>query len=545
MKRRSKVELFERIRRDSRLEGLSIRGLARRHGVHRRLVREALASAVPAERKTPQRTPTALTAAHRATVRGWLVEDRAAPPKQRHTARRVWQRLVDEHDAQVAESTVRGFVAEVRRELSGGTGLVMVPQTHPPAEEAEVDFGEFKAWVAGALVRLWMFVLRLSHSGKAVHVAYANETQESFFDGFVTAFDTLGGVPGRVRCDNLKPAVIRVLLGRARLENERFVVLRSHYGFDAFYCQPGPEGAHEKGGVEGEVGRFRRRHLTPLPAVASLAELNALLAAADADDDARRIAARAETVGQAAARELPLLSPLPVDRLDISAQLSCRVDPKSRVCVRQSYYSVPVRLAGRKVTVRLGAREVRVLDGARVVATHVRSLHKGTEDLVLDHYLEVLARKPGALPGATALAQARTTGAFTGLHQRYWDLARRRLGDAAGTRALIAVLLLHRTLPAAAVTAGITAALAGDRIDADLVAVEARRHLERTRQPTNATATAATATTAGTAGTALAPVEVLGGARPPGGVRAGGGEDPRPAPSLAGYDELLAAGGAR
>jgi transposase len=529
MQRRSKVELFERIRRDSRLEGLSIRGLARRHGVHRRLVREALASAVPAERKTPRRTPRALTAAHRATVRGWLVQDRAAPPKQRHTARRVWQRLVDEHDAQVAESTVRGFVAEVRRELCGGTGLVMVPQTHPPAEEAEVDFGEFKAWVAGALVRLWMFVLRLSHSGKAVHVAYANQTQESFFDGFVTAFEALGGVPGRVRCDNLKPAVIRVLLGRARLENTRFVLLRSHYGFDAFYCQPGIEGAHEKGGVEGEVGRFRRRHLTPVPAVAGLAELNALLAAADADDDARRIAVRAETVGQAAARELGLLQPLPDERLDISAQLSCRVDPKSRVCVRQSYYSVPVRLAGRTVAVRLGARELRVLDGARVVATHARSLHKGTEDLVLDHYLEVLARKPGALPGATALAQARAAGTFTALHQRYWDLARRRLGDGPGTRALIAVLLLHRTLPAAAVAAGITAALAGDRIDADLVAVEARRHLEPT-------------TTPGT-GTGTGTVEVLAAARPPAAVSPGC--RPRPAPSLTGYDELLTAGGAR
>lgn len=533
------MELFERIRRDSRLEGLSVRGLARRHGVHRRMVREALASAVPAERKTPRRTPTALCAAHRATVRGWLVEDRAAPPKQRHTARRVWQRLVAEQGARVAESTVRAFVAEVRRELGTGTGLVMVPQTHPPAEESEVDFGEFKARIAGVLVRLWMFVLRLSHSGKAVHVAYANETQESFFDGFVTAFEALGGVPARVRLDNLKPAVIRVLLGRARLENTRFVLLRSHYGFDAFYCQPGKEGAHEKGGVEGEVGRFRRRHLTPVPVVASLAELNALLAAADAADDARRIAARVETVGQAAARELPLLSPLPIEGFDISAALSCRVDPKARVCVRQSYYSVPVRLAGRTVTVRLGARELRVLDGSRVVATHVRSLHKGTEDLVLDHYLEVLVRKPGALPGATALAQARAAGTFTALHQRYWDLARRRLGDGAGTRALIAVLLLHRTLPAVAVAAGMGAALGCDRIDADLVAVEARRHLE----PTGQTTATAAATTAATTAATVAAVEVLGAVRPPGGATPS--EEARPAPSLAGYDELLAAGGAR
>jgi len=508
-----------------------VRALATRHRVHRRTVRQALGDAVPPGRKTPERECPAL-GAYKATVRRWLEEDRTAPRKQRHTARRVWQRLVEELGAQVSESTVRAFVGEVRRELGTGTGLVTVPQTHRPAEEAEVDFGEFKVWIAGTLTRLWMFVLRLSYSGKAVHVAYANETQESFFDGLVTAFDRLEGVPARVRLDNLKPAVIRVLLGRERLENPRFVALRSHFGFDAFYCQPGIEGAHEKGGVEGEVGRFRRRHLTPVPKVASLAELNALVAAADAADDARRVAARTETVGQAAARELPLLRSLPDVSFDVTAALSCRVDGKARVCVRQSYYSVPVRLAGRRVAVRLGARSLDVLDGTRVVATHVRSLHKGTEDLVLDHYLEVLARKPGALPGATALAQARAAGVFTGTHQRYWDAARRRLGDGAGTRALIEVLLLHRTLPADAVLAGMHAALGVGRVDANLVAVEARRHLEGARCQARQTGAAAVDAVLDRPGQQVVPI---------GAHRA----DVRAAPTLAGYDALLAAGGAR
>jgi len=407
---------------------------------------------------------------------------------------------------------------------------VTVPQTHLPAEEAEVDFGEFQGWVGGELIRLWMFVLRLSHSGKAVHIAYGNQAQESFLDGFVTAFAALDGVPARVRLDNLKPAVIRVLLGRERLENPRFVALRSHYLFDAFYCQPGIEGAHEKGGVEGEVGRFRRRHLTPVPKVANLAELNALITAADEADDARRIAARAETVGEAAARELPLLRPLPDAPFGVAAALSCRVDTKARICVRQSYYSVPVALAGRKVAVRLGARGLEALDGTRVVATHVRSLHKGTEDLVLDHYLEVLARKPGALPGATALAQARAAGAFTGTHQRYWDAARRRLGDSAGTRALIEVLLLHRALPAAAVLAGMDAALTVDHIDANLVAVQARRHLEGARAQATETAAAAVDAVFDRLGQVV-----------PIGARA----DARPAPTLAGYDDLLITGEAR
>jgi transposase len=194
--------------------------------------------------------------------------------------------------------------------------------------------------------RLYLFVLRLSHSGRAVHLAYANQAQESFLDGHVRAFTALGGVPtGMIRYDNLKPAVIRVTLGRERFENQRFVALRSHYGFDSFYCRPGLEGAHEKGGVEGEIGRFRRRHLTPMPHVGSLAALNEALAAADARDDTRRIAARVETVGQAAARETPLLRPLPGEAFDPAQTLSCRVDAKARICVRQSYYSVPARLA--------------------------------------------------------------------------------------------------------------------------------------------------------------------------------------------------------
>ncbi len=505
------MEQFERIRREHRDEGLSIRALADRHNVHRRTVRRAIADAVPPVRKPSQRQAPVL-GPYESTIRRWLIEDLDAPRKQRHTARRIWQRLVEEEGAVVAESSVRNLVARLRTEISPGR-QVMVPQTHPPAEEAEVDFGEFTAVIAGVVMKLFMFCLRLSHSGKAVHVAYANQTQESFLDGHVRAFAALGGIPvGMIRYDNLKPAVIRVALGRERFEHPRFVALRSHYGYDSFFCAPGIEGAHEKGGVEGEIGRFRRRHLTPVPHVASLAALNEALAAADARDDARRIGARAETVGAAAGRELPLLNPLPGEPFDVSLSLSCRVDAKARICVRQSYYSVPARFAGRRLEARLGATKVVVLDAGRPVAEHTRSLHKGTEDLVLDHYLEVLTRKPGALAGSTALASARATGAFTPAHQRFWDTARRQLGDGPGTRALVGVLLLHRTLPAEAVALGLAAAVTMSNLDADLVAVEARR--------------------ATLANPAPQPVRL-----PPTASQAAALE--RPAPSLTNYDQLL------
>ena len=411
VKERSRVEQFEGIRRDSRDQGMSIRGLARRHGVHRRTVRQALADATPPTRKVPERTAPA-TGQYVDLVRRWLTEDLEAPRKQRHTARRIWQRLIEEEGARVGESTVRSLVARLRIEIGADRCQVMVPQTHPPAEEAEVDFGEFTASIAGTIMKLYMFCMRLSHSGKAFHFGYANQTQESFLDGHVRAFEAFGGVPKMIRYDNLKPAVIRVALGRERFEHPRFVAMRSQYGYDSFFCAPGIEGAHEKGGVEGEIGRFRRRHLTLIPHVGSLQALNDALAAADARDEARRIAGRTETIGEAAARELPMLQPLPAEPFDVALRLSCRVDAKARICVRQSYYSVPARYAGRRLEVRLGATSLTVYDGAAIIAQHARSLHKYSQDLVLDHYLEVLTRKPGALAGSTALAAARASGAF-------------------------------------------------------------------------------------------------------------------------------------
>lgn len=475
MKELSRVEQFELIRRDRRDEDVSIRALAEKYGVHRRTVRQALGDATPPARKVPERLAPVL-GEHVERVRGWLVADQDVHRKQRHTARRVWQRLVEEEGVVVAESSVRGLVSQLRREIVDQSMQVKVPQTHGPAEEAEVDFGEFQALVGGVMMRLWMFVLRLSHSGKAVHIAYANQAQESFLDGHVQAFERLGGVPwGMIRYDNLTAAVIRVVLGRERIENPRFIALRSTYGFDSFFCLPGIDGAHEKGGVEGEVGRFRRRHLVPVPAVANLAELNAYMAAADEKDDGRRITGRVETVGAAAARERPALRALPVDAFDPAASLSCRVDARARICVRQSYYSVPARYAGRRLQVKLGATSVVAIGDGVVVARHVRSIHKNSEDLQLDHYLEVLARKPGALAGSTALAAARASGGFTRAHQRFWDAARRDLGDTAGTRALIGVLLLHRTQRAAGITAALEAAVAMGRYDPALVAVEARR----------------------------------------------------------------------
>ena len=255
---RSRVELFEQIRKDRRVEGSSIRELAGRHHVHRRTVRQALDSAVPPPRKVYPQRPRPAIDAYVSVIDGWLLADRLVPRKQRHTARRIWQRLVAERGASLSEVTVSRYVARRRTELGLDRAEVSVPQAHLPGAEAEVDFGEFHAVIAGVLVKLWLFVLRLSCSGRAFHVAFATQAQEAFLEGHVLAFEYFGAVPGRIRYDNLKPAVTRVLKGRDRTEAERFIALRSHYGFDSFFCIPGRQGAHEK-----RRGRGRDRPVPP------------------------------------------------------------------------------------------------------------------------------------------------------------------------------------------------------------------------------------------------------------------------------------------
>lgn len=246
----------------------------------------------------------------------------------------------------------------------------------------------------------------------------------------------------------------------------------------------------------------------PVPRAQDLGELNEILAGADDTDDSRRIARRTTTVGEDFALEAAFLSALPADRFDTATVLRPVVDAKSRVTVRQAAYSVPAPLVRRRVEVRLHASHLDIAADGKVVASHARAIHKGEEHLVLDHYLEVLVHKPGALAGSVALSEARSVGTFGQTHQAFWDLARRRLGDRDGTKALCMVLLLHRAQPAESVIAGMAAAMAADSVDPEVVALEARR--ARDCRP------------------ALAPVVPIGAPL-----------SDRGAPALEGYDQLL------
>ena len=230
--------------------------------------------------------------------------------------------------------------------------------------------------------------------------------------------------------------------------------------------------------MEGEGGRFRRNHCVPMPVVDTIDELNALLEAADDADDARRIGNRATSVGHDWALEKTLLRPLPAESFDTALTMTPRVDRYAQIMVRCNQYSVPARFIGHRLRVKLSASAVTVYDRTEVVARHQRAVGKGAKVLELDHYLEILYRKPGALPGATALAQARAAKKFTAEHEAFWAAARKAHGDAKGTRALVEVLLLHRHRDGADVLAGITAALSVGSTNPDVVALETRKAAE-------------------------------------------------------------------
>lgn len=470
-----RVELFELIRRDHD-QGESIRALARKHRVHRRVVRQAIASAIPPERRPAVRARPVLTEEARSFVDGILLADKKAPRKQRHTARRIWQRLGDELGCTAAESTVRGYVAERRREIGLGA-RAFVPQNHPPGHQGEVDFYEADFHFPWGQETAQVISVRSEFSAGALHVAYPSQTQTALLDGISRGLEFVGGVFERMRFDNLRQAVARVIRGERRVEQDRFVAFRSHYLFESSFTSPGIEGAHEKGGVEGEVGRFRRRWLTPVPVVSSWEEANDYLRRCCIADLARVPEGRDRSVGELMEIERRLLRPLPAERFEVAELASARVDEKARIKVKAARYSVPASLVGRTVRVRIFPLALEVTYRGRLVATHDRVHLRGAEQLLLDHYLDVLWDRPGAFPGSLPLHQARERGEFTPSYDALWQALKRRAGDKAGTRAMIEVLLLHRRHPKQIVRAAVEQALSVGAIDPGAVAMFAR-HLQ-------------------------------------------------------------------
>jgi transposase len=441
MDRRTKVELFEQLRREYEFGVGTIAGVAGKFGVHRRQVRQALQSAVPPERAIGVR-PGPVLDPLKPFIEAILVADKTAPRKQRHTAHRIWSRLCEEMPQYpVAESTVRAYVRERKWAMGLAGKETCIPQDYDWGHEAQVDWYEAFVVLAGERVKVQIFNMRSMKSGAAYHRAYLHATQQAFFEAHEHAFAYFGGVFHLLRYDNLGSAVTKVFRGHTREEHTRFIAFRSHWQFDAEFC--GVAQPQEKGGVEGEVGTFRRNHLVPVPEVADLAALNAKLLADCIADQSRQIGDRCGPVGPLLLAERAHLLALPTQGFDLTVTHAGLVDAKGCVKSHRVWYSTPLRV-GAKAQIRAFPSVIEVWAGGRRVALHERSYQRGAEVFNLEHYLDVLDKKPGALPGARPLAQWRAQGLWPECLDRLWAAWQERLGKHAATRAMVDLLLLAR-----------------------------------------------------------------------------------------------------
>jgi transposase len=393
------VETYERIRQAYFVEGWKIRKIAREFGVHRRVVRKAIEDAQPEPYRRDPPTSLSPLAAHTDWIDEILRHDLTVPKKQRHTAKRIFDRLVAEHNYRGGESSVRRHVARRKKEIGIGRPEVYVPLDHPPGRDAQVDWGEALVKIQGQLWNAQVLCIWAGYSGAPFVCAFAHQKQEALFEGMRRAFEYFGGVFHKLTFDNMPTAVKKILQGRGRnrLEQDTFIAFRSHYLFKSFYCLPGKKGSHEKGGVEGRVGFHRRNWLVPIMDFPSWEALNEHLLSECRRDLERTADEKTESIGTLLEREKPLLLPLPAHAFDCCRPIFVQADSHSRIRVDGIRYSVPTPYAYRDLLAKVTVDEIIVIFADQVIARHRRRFTSGEQELNPVHYIPVLATKPHLL----------------------------------------------------------------------------------------------------------------------------------------------------
>jgi transposase len=434
------MDQYEYIRTAQRVYGKGIRQIMRETGHDRKTIRKVLSGEYCGYSKR-EKQPYPALGEFLEVIDGWLEEDKKAQRKQRHTAARIYRRLVNEHGFAGSESTVRQYVRHAKVRLGVEVGRAFIPLEPDCGKEAEVDWGGADAVIGGEVIRLKFFCMRSKYSGKHFIRFYPCERQQAFFDGHMRGFDFFGGVFATIVYDNLSAAVQKVLRGKERVEQEAFRRMHGYYNFMPRFCNVAS--GHEKGGVEGLVGFARRNYMVPVPEAESLEDLNErVLKECVAYGDHRLPDREGRTVDELFEEERSHLIALPAHGFTNTLEVGGKVNPYSTVILDRNRYSVPCSYVGLRVRAVLGVERIAIFYGSKLIASHERVFSNGKWQLDPDHYLDLLERRPGAFDSARPIRQWRRSWpkALEDLLGRFVE----KRGQADGIKDFICVLKLYR-----------------------------------------------------------------------------------------------------
>lgn len=445
----------ERIRRAYYVEGKSMRQIEREmhHGYW--TIRKALDSAEHQPYTLRKPKPAPKLGPYQKKIDDLLAKEQQLPPKQRYSTKKIFE-LMEAEGYRGSESNLRRYVGRKRRELK--RPAIFVPLQFEPGQDAQVDWGEGVVVMDGQKVTVQLFVMRLCYSRRTFVMAFPNQKQEAFLSAHIAAFHFFGGVPHTITYDNLKTAVRRILKGRNRQEQDRFIAFRSHYLFDSRFCTPGA--GHEKGGVEHGVKYTRQNYLVPLPHVRDYAELNAWLRDRCLQDDQRQVSRQPQTIGAMWLAEKPYLRSLPDTDFAGYVSREVKLNPYGQVTFETNRYSVPADKAQKQLTLRAYPFRIEILKGSEVIASHGRCYQRHQDILNPLHYLPLLAERPGAFDHAQPIQQWRES--WPPIYDELLHQLQQQQSEHKAIREFIQILQLHLDYDAAMVQQAIVQALADD-----------------------------------------------------------------------------------
>ena len=452
-----RVEMYSRIRRACHVDGMSIREAAKWFGIHRKTVKKMLGFSVPPgyQRSQPIRYPKLEN--FKGIIDAILADDRLRHKKQRHTAKRILERLREEHGFSGGYTIVKDYV----REQTLRSREMFIPLAHPPGH-AQADFGEAVVVIDGVEQKAHFFTMDLPYSDACFVKAYPAETSEAFCDGHNAAFAFFGAVPRSILYDNTKIAVARILGNRQRVRSQMFSELQSHYLFEDRFGRPGK--GNDKGKVEGLVGYSRRNFMVPIPKFGSYADFNAHLEKRCRQRQQETLRRHEKTIGQRLQKDLTAFLSLPETPYDACAEKSTSVSSLSLVRYKRNDYSVPVAYGHRDVLIKAYVDRVEINCGTELIAQHNRSYKKA--DFIFEpmHYLALLEQKINALDQAAPLVGWQLPEVFQTLRR----LLEARMGHI-GKREYVQVLRLMETFSLEETEAAVKQALQLGTIGFDAV----------------------------------------------------------------------------